>query len=70
MRPMDELLLCYLYLYVGFGAVFFIGVGYAWRQGDVGWGTPRRRHNLYTLVGGFLLYAVTHAFFQFVAPGM
>ena len=67
---MSELLLCYLYLYVGFGAVFFIGVGYAWRQGDVGWSTPRRRRNLVTLVGGFLAYAVVHGFFQFDAPGL
>jgi hypothetical protein len=67
---MSENLLCYLYLYVGFGAVFWIGMIYAWRQGDVGWSDPRQRRNLMTLTGGFFLYAAIHGFFQFVAPGL
>lgn len=67
---MNELLLCYLYLYVGLGAVFAVGLGYAWRQGDVGFGDPRQRRNLWTMIGGYLLFAVVHGFFQFVAPGL
>ena len=69
-QPMSELLLCYLYLYVGFGAVFWIGVAYAWKQGDVGPDPPRRRRNLVMLVGGLAVYMVVHGFFQFVAPGL
>jgi len=67
---MSELWLCFLYLYVGFGAVFAIGMIYAWRQGDVGLGDARQRRNLLTMVGGYLLYAVVHGFFQFIAPGL
>ena len=66
---MSETLLCYLWMYVGLGAVFFVGLGYAWKQGDVGLQDTRRR-NLFTLVGGYALYAVIHGFFQFVAPGL
>ncbi len=67
---MSETLLCYLYQYLGLGVVFWIGVGYAWRQGDVGLQDPRRRRNLAMIVGGFVLYAGIHGFFQFVAPGL
>ena len=67
---MSENLLCYLYLYLGLGLVFWIGVAYAWKQGDVGFQDRRRRRNLFMIVGGYLLYAVIHGFFQFVAPGM
>lgn len=67
---MSELLLCYLYLYLGLGAVFAAGMFYAWRQGDVGLGDVRQRRNLLTMVGGYLLFAVVHGFFQFIAPGL
>ena len=67
---MSELLLAYLYLSLGLGAVFAIGMIYAWRQGDVGFGDVRQRRNLYTMVGGYLLFAVVHGFFQFIAPGL
>ena len=67
---MSENLLCYLYLYGGLGTVFWIGMIYAWRQGDVGWADARQRRNFLTVSGGFFLYAIVHGFFQFVAPGL
>ena len=67
---MSETLLCYLYLYGILGTVFWIGMAYAWKQGDVGWSDPRKRRNFLTMAGGFFLYAAVHGFFQFVAPGL
>lgn len=67
---MSENLLCFLYMYLGLGLVFWIGVFYVWRQGDVGFQDSRRRRNLFTLVGGFALYMAIHGFFQFIAPGL
>ena len=66
----NEPALCFFYLYGILGVVFWIGMLYAWRQGDGGWGDRRRRRNLAVMVGGFALYAVVHGFFQFVAPGL
>lgn len=66
---MGEALLCYLYLYLVMGAIFFVGLIYAYRQGDVGLKSRRTRRNAAVLVGGFVLYAVGHGFFQFVASG-
>lgn len=65
-----EQALCFFYLYGILGLVFWIGMIYAWRQGDVGWVDRRRRRNLAVMVGGFALYAFVHGFFQFVAPGL
>ncbi len=66
---MSEALLCYLYLYIVMGAIFFTGLFYCWRQGDVSLKQPRQRRNTFVLVGGYCLYAVLHGFFQFVAVG-
>ncbi len=66
----NESLLCFAYLYGVLGIVFWIGMAYAWRQGDVGFVDRRRRRNLAVMVGGFALYAAVHGFFQFVAPGL
>lgn len=66
----NEPALCFFYLYGILGVVFWIGMIYAWKQGDVGWVDRRRRRNLAVMVGGFALYAVVHGFFQFVAPGL
>ena len=66
---MSEGLLCYLYLYIVMGAIFFLGLFYCWRQGDVGLKEKRQRRNTAVLVGGYCLYAVLHGVFQFVASG-
>ena len=56
----------YLFLYLGMGAVFAVGLLYAWRQGDVGLRRKQARINLLGLVGGLLVYALLHGIFQFV----
>ena len=66
----NETALCFFYLYGILGVVFWIGMFYAWRQGDVGMVDRRRRRILAVMGGGFALYAVVHGFFQFVAPGL
>ena len=64
---MREDLLCFLYLYLVLGAIFFVGLIYVWRQGDVGLKSKRTRRNLGILVGGYFLYAAIHGFFQFIS---
>jgi uncharacterized protein YneF (UPF0154 family) len=70
----DELfcdaLIAYLVQYVGLGAVFFFGLFVAVRQADVGLATPRQRRWLAVLLGGFVLYAGLHGFFQFLGPSL
>jgi len=66
---MSEGLLCYLYLYLVMGAIFFVGLIFTIKQGDVGLKSRRTRRNALVLVGGFVLYAIGHGFFQFVASG-
>ena len=63
-----DALTAYLTQYVGLGIVFFFGLYLAYRQGDVGLKTRRQRLWLGVLVGGFVLYASMHGFFQFVGP--
>ena len=63
-------MLQYLYQYLIGGAIFSIGFLFAWRQGDVGFKDRRARKNTALLLGGFALFALVHAFFQFVAPGL
>lgn len=53
--------------YLGLGAVFVLGLVFAWREGFVGLGTPRQRGWLLLMLGGYGLYAGIHAFFQLVA---
>ena len=60
----------YLIQYLGLGAVFFFGLWVAYRQGDVGLETPRQRLWLGLLVGGYVLYAGIHGFFQFAGPSL
>ncbi len=63
-------MLQYLYQYLVGGAIFFVGFFFVWRQGDVGFRDARTRRNALLLLGGFVLFALVHAFFQFVAPGL
>ena len=63
---MDSPLALFLFLYLGMGAIFVVGLIYAYRQGDVGWKGRRQRGNLLILVGGLAVYMVLHALFQFV----
>ncbi len=63
-------MLQYLYHYLVGGSVFLVGFIFVWRQGDVGLRDPRARKNALLLIGGFALFALVHAFFQFVAPGL
>jgi hypothetical protein len=60
----------YLYQYLVGGAIFLVGFLYVWRQGDVGFRDSRTRKNTLLLIGGFALFALVHAFFQFIAPGI
>jgi hypothetical protein len=64
---MDSPLAIFLFEYLVLGAIFFVGLGYAIRQGDAGLrrGAPRR--NLVMLLGGYLFYMAVHGFFQFIA---
>ena len=66
---MSEALLCYLYLYLVMGALFFLGMAYLYKQGDVGFSSPQAKRNTAMLLGGYVLYAALHGFFQFVASG-
>ena len=63
-------MLQYLYQYLVGGAIFLTGFIFVWRQGDVGFREPRARKNALLLLGGFALFALIHAFFQFIAPGL
>jgi hypothetical protein len=58
----------YLIQYLGLGMVFFFGLWVAFRQGDIGLKTARQRLWLGVLVGGYVLYASIHGFFQFAGP--
>ena len=62
----SDALTAYLMQYLGLGAVFFVGLWLAYRQGDVGIETPRQRRWLWLLAGGYAGYAVVHGLFQFV----
>lgn len=61
-------MLQYLYQYLVGGTIFIICMLFVWRQGDVGFRDARTRKNTLLLVGGFCLFAIVHAFFQFAAP--
>lgn len=63
-------MLQYLYQYLVGGAIFLVGFLFVWRQGDVGLKDRRAIKNSLLLLGGFALFALVHAFFQFVAPGL
>ena len=63
-------MLQYAYQYLVGGAIFLIGLLFAWRQGDVGLKDTRSIKNTLLLVGGFALFALIHAFFQFIAPDL
>ena len=63
-------MLQYAYQYLVGGAIFAIGLLFTWRQGDVGLKDSRARRNTLLLIGGFALFALVHAFFQFVAPNL
>ena len=60
-------ILTFLYLYLGMGLIFVIGMIYGWKQGDVGFKTGRQRKNFGIMVGGYLLYGFVHGFLQFFA---
>ena len=64
---MDSPLAIFLFQYLVLGSIFFVGLLYAIRQGDVGVAPGRKRRNLIMLVGGLVLYMTIHGFFQFVA---
>jgi len=66
LATLGEPLFCFLYEYVVLGVVFFVGLGYCYRQGDVGLGRGRPRRNLAILLGGYLFYMAVHGTFQFV----
>ena len=51
----------YLYQYTVGGAVFVIGLVFAWRQGYVGF-SGRGARNLVILVGGLLFFAAVQAY--------
>jgi len=61
-----DALIAYLIQYVGLGAVFLFGLWLAWREGEVGLNTARRRRWLFVMVGGYVAYAFMHGLFQFV----
>ena len=63
---MDTPLGMFIFLYLGMGAIFFVGLLYAIRQGDVGLTRGRKRRNLVMLLGGLAFYMVLHGLFQFV----
>jgi len=67
---MDTPLGMFIFLYLGMGAIFVVGLVYAVRQGDVGLARGRRRRNLVMLVGGLAVYLALHGFFQFVAADL
>ena len=60
-------LIAYCIQYIGLGIVFWFGMWVAFKQGDIGLQTPRQKRWLFTLGGGYFLYAAVHGFFQFVA---
>lgn len=69
MGRLGEPLFCFLYEYVVLGVIFFAGLAYGVRQGDVGFSTRGKRRNLIILLGGYFLYMAVHALFQFgLAP--
>ncbi len=49
------------------GLVFFIGLGYAYRQGDVGWKTKSQRIGLAWMLGGLAFYLLLIGGLQFWA---
>lgn len=63
-------MLPYFYQYLVGGAIFLVGMAFVWKQGDVGFRDRRTTANTLLLLGGFSLFALVHAFFQFVAPGL
>ena len=50
---LGEPLFCFLYEYTVLGAIFFAGLAYGVRQGDVGFSTRRKRRHLTILLGGY-----------------
>jgi hypothetical protein len=62
-----DAVIAYLTQYLGLGVVFFVGLGIAWRQGDVGLRRGRARRWLGVLLCGYTGYAAAHAYFQFGA---
>ncbi|MCK5689626.1 hypothetical protein KAI87_10175 [Myxococcota bacterium] len=64
----SDALIAFLTQYLGLGLVFFGGLYIAYRQGDIGFKTPRQRRWMGLLVGGYIFYAFLHGFFQFIAP--
>lgn len=70
MGRLGEPLFCFLYEYTVLGAIFFAGLAYGVRQGDVGFSTRLKRRHLFILVGGYFLYMGIHGLFQFVLAPM
>ncbi len=54
----------FLYQYLVGGAVFSFGLFLAWRSGEVGLATPRRRRRLAILLGGLAFFAVVQGVLQ------
>ena len=57
-------MLPYIYQYVVGGAVFKIGLDLAWKAGEVGLDSPRKRRRLAVFIGGFLFFAVVQGILQ------
>ncbi len=54
----------FLYQYLVGGAVFGLGVFLAWRAGEVGLSTPRKRRRLGILLGGLSFFALLQGILQ------
>lgn len=57
------------YQYLVGGLIFFTGLWFCWRQGEVGLGGGKKRRNLIMLLGGFLFMFGLHLGLMLIGSG-